>query len=139
MRHRVSCVPAVTAIPWVQQSPMITQRYRLATRLLATGVALLWLGGASLPAGQDRVLGGGLPLVYVAEVDALVTPVSAGFMRRSSTLPTPPAPTSWCWCSAHPVASSMRRATSTPASSSPAHRWSSSSDRAGLGPPRPGS
>ena len=82
IRRRVSCVPAVTAIPWGQQSLMITQRYRLATRLIATGVVLLWLGGASLPAGQDRVLGGGLPLVYVAEVDALVTPVSAGFIAQ---------------------------------------------------------
>ena len=61
---------------------MTVQRYRLVTRLLATGVALWWLGGASVPARQDFDPGDGRPLVHVAEVDALITPVSAGFIAQ---------------------------------------------------------
>ena len=61
---------------------MMTQRYRLAFRLFVTGVVLLWLGDASLPARQDRAAGGERPLVYVAEVEALIQPVSAGFIAQ---------------------------------------------------------
>ena len=60
---------------------MTTQRSRLAFRFVATGVVLSWLG-ASLPARQDRAAGGGRPLVHVAEVDALITPVSAEFIAQ---------------------------------------------------------
>ena len=61
---------------------MTPQRYRLATRLLATGVVLSWLGGAPLPARQERDAGGGRPLVHVAEVDALIQPASAEFIAQ---------------------------------------------------------
>ena len=61
---------------------MKVQRYRLATRLLAIGVVLSWLGGAPLPARQARDPGGGRSLVHVAEVDALIQPVSAGFIKQ---------------------------------------------------------
>ena len=61
---------------------MTAQRHRLGIRLLATGVVLSWLGGASLPARQDRDAGGGRPLVHVAEVDALIQPASAEFITQ---------------------------------------------------------
>ena len=64
---------------------MKAQRYRLAARLLATGTLLSWLGGAGLPARQvrdARDAGGGQPVVHVAEVDALIQPVSAEFIAQ---------------------------------------------------------
>ena len=61
---------------------MTVQRYRLAIRLLATGMVLSWLGDASVPARQDLDRGDGRPLVHVAEVDALITPVSAEFIAQ---------------------------------------------------------
>ncbi len=61
---------------------MKVQRYRLPIRLLAIGVVLSWLGGAPLPARQARDAGGGRPLVHVAVVDALIQPVSAGFIEQ---------------------------------------------------------
>ena len=61
---------------------MKVQRYRLATRLLAIGVVLSWLGGAPMLARQARDPGGGRSLVHVAEVDALIQPVSAGFIKQ---------------------------------------------------------
>ncbi len=61
---------------------MKVQRYRGATRLLAIGVVLAWLGGAPVPARQARDADGGRPLVHVAEVDALIQPVSAAFIAQ---------------------------------------------------------
>ena len=61
---------------------MQLQRYRLAIRVLAVGVVLSWLGGAPLPARQARDAGGVRPLVHVAEVDALIQPVSAEFIAQ---------------------------------------------------------
>ena len=61
---------------------MTVQRYRLAIRLLATGMVLSWLGDASVPARQGLDRGDGRPLVHVAEVDALITPVSAEFIAQ---------------------------------------------------------
>ena len=64
---------------------MKAQRCRLAARLLTIGVLLSWLGGAQVPARQipiARDAGGERPLVYVAEVDALITPVSAEFIAQ---------------------------------------------------------
>ena len=61
---------------------MTVQRYRLAIRLLATGMVLSWLGDASVPARQGLARGDGRPLVHVAGVDALITPVSAEFIAQ---------------------------------------------------------
>ena len=61
---------------------MRAHRYRLAARLLASGVVLLWLSGALLPARQDRVAGDDRPLVHVAVVDALIQPASAEFIAQ---------------------------------------------------------
>ena len=61
----------------------------MATRLFATGLILSWLGGPlawmggqllAQPAG-DRVAG--RPLVHVAEVDALIHPASAEFIKQT--------------------------------------------------------
>ena len=61
---------------------MTAQRYRLAIRLLATGVVVSWLGSAPAPARQSQGASGGRPLVHVAEVDALIQPVSAEFISQ---------------------------------------------------------
>jgi membrane-bound serine protease (ClpP class) len=64
---------------------MKAQRYRLAARLLAVGAMLGWLSGVGVPALQVRDTsdaGGRRPLVHVAEVDALITPVSAEYIAQ---------------------------------------------------------
>ena len=61
---------------------MTTQRSRLAIRLLAIGVVLSWLGGTPVPARQGGDASGERPLVHVAEVDALIQPVSAEFIGQ---------------------------------------------------------
>ena len=61
---------------------MTAQRSRLAARLIATGVALSWLG-APPQAGQSGDRAGARPLVHVAEVDALIHPASAEFIEQT--------------------------------------------------------
>lgn len=60
---------------------MTAPRFRVATRLIATGVVLWWLGGSG-PAGQDGAQGN-RPVVHVAEIDALIHPASAEFITQT--------------------------------------------------------
>ena len=60
---------------------MRPQRPGRASRLIATGVVLSWLGGP-VPA-QRGDAAEGRPLVYVAEVEALIQPASAEFIEHT--------------------------------------------------------
>ena len=57
-------------------------RSRVATRLIATGVVLSWLGGP-LPAEQRGDAVDGRFALRVAEVDALIHPASAEFITQT--------------------------------------------------------
>ena len=104
---------------------------------LAFGWPVAMLITSFAAARQEAPVASSRPLVYAAEVEALIHPVSAEFIGQTIDRADANDADLVVFTLRTPGGSSMRLGRSTPASSSPPHPWSCTSAQAEPGPPRP--